>query len=500
MSGIDETIVATAVSSISDEFKVVGEATWVGTAYLITTTAFQPLYGKLADVFGRRPVMLTATLVFLAGSVGCALAGSESVLTLFRAVAGLGAGGMVALSFIILSDLAPISNRSLYLSMLNVTFGASNALGPLAGGVLVDKVGWRWVFMVNVPIGILALIILWFSLPRVSKRNGFRDQITRVDGLGSLTLALAIILLVLGGNWGGKDYPWGSWQVILCLGLGGGLVIVFGVVERHVLEPILPWGVLTRNVVLSNVAAVVNGVIMFSFMYYWPLFHMTFHKRSATRAGLEVLPILVSDGLMSALSGVVTHRTGTYRWMMRLGMGLILLGVGLLSALPTPLPRELELLLPLTIGLGIGLNTQTTLIAAQADQPTEIATITSFNAFSASVGGVLGLAVMGAVFDNALISALKAALPTSSPEAINKIVVSLQHLHNLDVDSHSRAITAYATAYQALSITILPFAALGLMATLAITTTRLHGSPTPNFVSFKLTENFTLPKPTSAAA
>lgn len=474
MSGIDETIVSTALSSISEEFREAGEVTWVATAYLITTTAFQPLYGKLADMFGRRIVMLLAVLLFLSGSVGCGLANSSGVLSLFRGVAGMGAGGMVSLGFIILSDLAPLSQRSLYLSMLNVAFGVSNLIGPLMGGVMVDSIGWRWVFFVNVPIGLLGLGLLCFTLPKYSNDQSIREQIRRVDGAGAMALVLSIILLVLGINWGGKDYTWDSWQVVVCLCLGGVALFVFFVVEERAVEPILPWRIFNKNLVLCSLVTLINGLCMFSFMYYWPLFHMTFHQHSATRAGLEVLPILLSDSLLSALSGLITHRTGTYRWMMRAGMLLILVGACLLSFLPHPLPRVLELLLPLIVGVGIGLNTQTTLIATQAAAPSEIAVVTSFNSFSNSMGGVLGLALMGAIFDNSLLKGLQAALPES--DQISQIAVSLKHFHTLDPDSHVRAASAYAEAYRSLFITIVPFALLGCLATLAMDHIPLHAS------------------------
>ncbi|KAJ9055033.1 hypothetical protein DSO57_1008378 [Entomophthora muscae] len=466
MSGLDETIVSTALSSISEEFHEAGEVTWIATAYLITMTSFQPLYGKLADIFGRRIVMIVAMVLFIGGSMGCGMAGSSGVLSMFRGVAGMGAGGMVSLGFIILSDLAPLSQRSLYLSMLNVTFGISNMIGPLAGGLIVDKVGWRWVFIINVPIGLVGLGTLYFTLPSHCNDQCMGEQLRRVDVAGALLLVLSIILIVLGVNWGGKDYAWDSWQVVVCLCLGVVILVAFFVVEEKAIEPILPWRIFNRNLLLCNVVTLVNGLCMFSFMYYWPLFHMTFHQHSATRAGLEVLPILLSDGLLSALSGVITHRSGTYRWMMRLGMVLILAGASLLAFLPHPIPRALELILPLMVGIGIGLNTQNSLIATQASAPSEIAIVTSFNAFANSMGGVLGLALLGAVFDNTLSDKLRSALP--DPHQASQIAISLKRFHALDPESHLRAASAYAEAYQTLFITLVPFAIVGCIATFAM--------------------------------
>ncbi|KAI9290915.1 MFS general substrate transporter [Neoconidiobolus thromboides FSU 785] len=467
IAAIDETIVATALGAITKEFNSGGEVTWIAVAYLLTMTAFQPLYGKFSDLFGRKYCLLFSLALFLVGSIVCGTATNLLVLIVFRGLSGISAGGLMALTFIIVSDIIPIEDRSIYLSLLSGTFALSYVIGPLLGGVFVDYVNWRWIFYINIPIVAVAVALIIFILPNHKTEDNIKDTLKRIDIFGTLTLVIGIILLVLGLNWGGKEYPWSSPQVIVCLILGLIVLALFVLIEKkYAIEPVIPSKMFTLNAILLNLCGLMLGFSMVVYMYYWPLYHQTVRSSSAIIAGIETLPILVGDCGFAALSGLLVTRFKVYRPFIWSGMMLLIIGNSLMARLSIDMLRFEEILYPLITGIGIGLCIQTCIVGAQvAVKEEHVAIMTAFVNFSITIGGVFGLAIQGSIFNNILVENLKGLLPEINPSLI---IESLGYLRSLPPDQYALAIQAYLTAYRTMFLSLIPFSAIGFLCSLFI--------------------------------
>ncbi|KAI9290801.1 MFS general substrate transporter [Neoconidiobolus thromboides FSU 785] len=445
VAAVDETIVATALAAITKEFNSSGEVTWIAGAYLLTMTAFEPLYGKFSDLFGRKYCLLFSLALFLIGSIVCGTATNLLVLIIFRALSGVAAGGLIALAYIVVADIIPIETRSGYTSLISGTFALSYVIGPL--------------------LGVVAVALIIFILPNHKTDANIKETLKRIDIFGTLTLIIGIILLVLGLNWGGKEYPWSSPQVIVCLILGLIVLALFVLIEKkYAIEPVIPTKMFSRNAIMLNLCSMLFGFSMFVYMYYWPLYHQTIHSSSAISAGIETLPILVGICGFAAASGLIVNKLKFYRPFIWSGMVLLVIGNSLMARLSGNVLRFEEILYPLIIGIGIGLCIQTCLIAAQvAVKEEDVAIMTAFINFSLTIGGVFGLAIQGSIFNNILVENLKGLLPEINPSLI---VESLGYLHSLPPDQHALAVQAYLTAYRTMFLSLIPFSALSLILSL----------------------------------
>ncbi|KAI9293639.1 MFS general substrate transporter [Neoconidiobolus thromboides FSU 785] len=467
LASTDETIVATALGAIVDDFGSSGEVTWIAASYLLTMTAFQPLYGKFSDIFGRKITLLFALTLFLIGSIGCGLAPSIIVLIIFRAFAGIGSGGLISLSFIIISDVVPMVQRGVYQGIISATFALANVAGPLLGGVLTDYVNWRWVFYINIPIVVVAAIVIVFLLPKLrgdgSKLN---DLVARVDFLGTIILVSGTITLTLGLNWGGRTYPWSSAQVISCIVVGAALLMAFILVEKYYAkEPVIPGRLFTRNAILASVNAFMYCIPFFSTIYYWPLYHQTVQNKTAFEAGLELLPALLGVCSFSVASGLLARRFRSYRPIMRFGSAMILVGVSLMALLRLDITRAELVIYPLLIGGGIGFNIQLSMTCSQlAVAASDAAMITSFISFAQTLGGVFGLAIVGSIYNNVLFTSLTDNLPG---ENITNLLNKLNNLDSLSSGVREQVIYSYLQAYRTLFLSMIPFCVIGFICTLA---------------------------------
>ncbi|KAI0226447.1 hypothetical protein L0F63_001990 [Massospora cicadina] len=466
MAAIDENIVATAIGGIMRAFDRSGELTWIAASYLLTMTAFQPLYGKFSDIFGRKSSMLFATLVFLAGSVGCGASGSYWSLVGFRAIAGVGAGGLIALPFIIIGDVVPIDRRSGYMGMVQGTFAISSVVGPLLGGLFVDYFNWRLVFYINAPFCIVALVVIGAFLPgsHPTLRTNFKEKMDRVDVWGTLTLVVGTSCVILGLNWGGKDYEWDSHQVILSLVVGLCTLATFVFVEARVAkEPVIPGHIFRRNVLIASTVTVSFGFTMFTALNYIPLYHQTVRKRSATEAGMQIIPLMLGLSSAACVSGILADRLKRYRPMIWLGMGLVVVGDllwGLAREAITPIEESIFSLL---IGVGIGLNIHTCLLAAQlASDEQDMAVVTAFIRYAISIGGVLGLAIHGSIFNNVFASSLSKLFPVVSE--LQRVKLSLSDLSKLDPPSRALVESAYRSSFRVLFLSLVGAAGIGMFA------------------------------------
>ena len=419
LAALDQTIVSTAMRTIADELNGQTAQAWVTTAYLITSTISTPLYGKLSDQYGRKPFYLFAIVVFVVGSVLCGLAQSVYELAAYRAVQGLGAGGLMSLAFAIVGDLVPPRERGRYQGWFLAVFGASSVLGPVLGGSLAGQDtllgvdGWRWIFYINVPIGLLALAVVSrrLTLPR-------RTSQARVDHLGAALLASTIVPVLLVAE-KGRDWGWAS---ALTLGLVGVTVVsLVGFVLREQKAgeaAILPLRVFRSGVFsLTSVTALLVGAGMFGGLVILPLYLQIVRGSSPTEAGLQLIPLMVGIFATSTLSGVVMKRTGRYKLLPVFGTALMFFALLLMSTLDVDTPIALAMLWMVVMGGGLGLSMQTLVISVQnALPPQDMGVATSSVTFFRSLGGTLGAAVslavlFGSLADNIQSRAAAAGLP-----------------------------------------------------------------------------------------
>jgi len=396
LAALDQTIVSSAMRVIADDLHDLAGQAWVTTAYLITSTIVTPLYGKLSDIYGRKRFFTAAILIFLFGSILCTFATSMPMLAGFRAVQGLGAGGLFSLALAIIGDIVPPRERAKYQGYFLAVFGTSSVLGPVVGGffagqaTLLGITGWRWVFLVNVPIGIAALFVVNRTL---HLRHTRLDHRIDFGGAAALTVGLVPLLLVAEQ---GREWGWGSGRSLLCYGVGLIGLIAFFLVERSMgAEALLPLRLFTNKTVgVSSIASVVLGMGMFGGLASLPLYLQIVKGATPTSAGLMLLPMTLGLMAGSIISGQIISRTGQYRQFPIIGCGLLvgsLFGFHYVGA-DTPLWQTMILML--FFGLGLGFNMQPLTLAVQnAVPPRDIGVATSSATFTRQIGGTLGVAV-----------------------------------------------------------------------------------------------------------
>ena len=419
LAAMDQTIVATALPTITGDLGGLDHLAWVVTAYLLAETVATPVYGKLGDLYGRKRLFQSAIVVFLAGSMLSGVATSMGMLIVFRGVQGIGAGGLIVLAQALIADIVSPRERGRYQGYFGAVFGAASVAGPLMGGFLTDHLSWRWVFYINLPLGILALIVTSATLPATR----YRFQV-RIDWAGIALLSGAISALVLLTTWGGDEFAWGSATIV---GLGvvtAVLLAAFVAVERRVEEPTLPLR-LFRLPTFRIAAAVslIVGVAMYGTITYLPTFLQVANGASASNSGLLIVPVML--GLLSAsvTAGQIITRTGRYRAFPMIGMALASLGVFLLSTLDVGSSRWESGLYMFVFGAGIGMVMQIMVLATQNEAPVaDLGVATSSITFFRTIGGSVGVSLFGALFTSRLAQMLGSGVPQSmTPEAINQL-------------------------------------------------------------------------------
>ena len=399
LAALDQTIVATALPKIVSDLNGFEHLSWVVTAYLVTSTVTVPLYGKLSDLYGRRRLFLVAITVFLIGSALCGAAQTMGQLIAFRALQGVGAGGLIPLSQAAIADLFPPRERGRYQAYISGMWAIAAVAGPLLGGTLADHASWRWIFYINIPLGLVALVVVMRTMP---SRSHIREH--RIDYLGAALLSGAITAILLATVWGGTTYAWSSWQVIGTAATGIVLAVAFVFVERRVAEPLLPLELFKNRIVaVSCGAGLVIGALLFAVTIYAPVFMQDVLGSSATNSGALLIPLSAGWVVSSVIVGQLVARTGRYRIWPILGSTLVLLGMILMTTIDPGTSLATVSANLVLVGIGMGVMFQIYVIAAQNAVPvTQIGVVTGQLNFYRSMGGSFAVAGLGALLTSRL--------------------------------------------------------------------------------------------------
>lgn len=395
LAALDTTVVGTAMPTIIGRLGGVSLYSWVFSAYLLTSTTTVPLYGKLADLYGRKPVFLFGVTVFLAGSALSGLAQSMVQLVIFRAVQGIGAGAVLPVTMTLIGDLFTIEQRARLQGFFSGVWGVSSVLGPALGGIITDTAGWRWVFYVNVPIGLVAMALIVLLLEeRVERR---RHQI---DFLGSAALTFGVTALLWGLLQGGEAWAWTSPESVVTLGAAAAMLTLFVWVEAHAVEPVLPLDLFRNRIItVASIAGALSGAALFGVSSFVPLFVQGVKNGSATDAGMVVAPLSIGWPAGSIIAGRLIVKFG-YRLPSLIGGGCLLVGGVLLAFISQETPRPLFIPPLLLVGLGLGFTSSAFVIAVQNSVPwSQRGVATATTQFFRTIGGSVGVAALGTVLN-----------------------------------------------------------------------------------------------------
>ena len=422
LSALDQTIVSTALPTIVGELGGLDQLSWVVTAYLLSSTVVLPLYGKLGDLYGRKIVLQAAIVLFLAGSALCGVAQDMTQLIVLRALQGLGGGGLMVVTMAAIGDLVPPDRRARYQGMFGGVYGLATIVGPLLGGFLVEHLSWRWIFTINLPLGLLALAVIGIAFrPHVAQVKH------RIDYMGAAFLATALTCVILFTSEGGSLLPWSSPQLWMTLVLG--LVAIGGFLyeERLAAEPIMPLGLFRqRTFVLMSLIGFVVGIALFGSVTFIPLYLQVVKGSTPSQAGMQLLPMMGGMLAMSVASGRLISRLGTYRPFPIAGTAIGGIAMALLSTLSLDTPLHTMYAYMALLGIGLGMVMPVLTLAVQNTvEFRHMGVATSGATLFRSIGGSLGVAAFGALFSHGLQSRITQALPagTELPPALGPAAV-----------------------------------------------------------------------------
>ncbi|MCJ1478710.1 hypothetical protein MMC13_007393 [Lambiella insularis] len=477
LAALDMTIITTALPTIAASYSASqADYTWIGSAYLLASAASTPSWGKVSDIFGRKPVLLIANVVFFVGSLICAVSINVNMLLAGRVIQGIGGGGLIILVNICISDLFSMRDRGMYFGLIGMTWALASALGPVLGGVFTQLVTWRWCFYINLPLDGAAFIILFIFLDIETPTTPLWDGLKAIDWLGSLTIVGGTVMVLFGLEFGGVSHPWNS-AIVICLIVFGFITIgIFFLIEWKIAKyPVIPLRIFSKR---SNVAALAtcffHGFVFISGSYYLPLYFQAVLGASPLLSGVYLFPFVLSLSFVSAGAGVYIRKTGQYLPPIWFGMFFMTLGFGLYINFPGEASWPRIIIFQIIAGVGVGPNFQSPLIALQSlVHPRDIATATATFGFTRSLATAISVVVGGVVFQNGMEKRLPDLLAALPPQLAHELAggsagANTAVVSALPASQREIAVTAYTQSLQTMWIFYTCIALVGLCASLAI--------------------------------
>ncbi|CAN5831084.1 MDR family MFS transporter [soil metagenome] len=411
LSALDQTIVGTAMPRIVTDLGGLESYAWVTTSYMLASTASVPIFGKLSDIYGRKWFYIGGLVMFMIASALCGLSQSMLQLILFRGLQGVAGGIIMANAFTIIGDLFPPKERGKWPGMLGAMFGIASVVGPILGGWLADGPGWRWVFYINLPVGVIAIAVLLIGLPYIRPHG-----VASIDWWGAALIVIGIVPLLLAFTWAGTEYAWSSPLIIGLLALAFGGILGFIFTETRAKDPIIPLGLFRDRIFsISIMSSSILGAAMFGAILYIPLFMQGVRGTSAAESGLVLMPMMLSMVTASIVGGQLISRTGRYKWAIVSGLFLMLTGMFLLSRMGLGTTNISAIRNMIVLGLGVGLVMPTITLAVQnAFPPRQLGVVTSSLQFFRSIGGTIGIALMGTYLTTQISSNITRDVPANT--------------------------------------------------------------------------------------
>jgi EmrB/QacA subfamily drug resistance transporter len=444
LGSLDQTVVGTALPRIITDLGGFSKYTWVTTAYIVFSAVAIPITGKLTDLYGRKYFYIGGIGIFVLASIACGFSNTMNQIIIFRGIQGIGAGVMMANAFTVIGDLFPPAVRGKYQGLMSAVFGVSAVIGPTLGGYITDNLSWHWVFFVNIPLGVLVIVLFFIFFPHIKPDNLKHS----IDYPGVAMLILAVVPLMLALSWGGVEYAWGAPQIIGMFIFSAIALAIFLFVETRAKEPILPLSLFRNRIIaISEIMVFLTATGMFGCITFIPLFFQGVLGDTATASGNYIVPMMLGNVVGSFISGQVLSRAGGhYRIQGALGVGIMAIGMWLLSQMGIGTTHATAIRNMVITGFGLGITMPLYTIAVQNAVPYNIlGTATSSTAFFRSIGGSVGLAVFGSVMNNRFAAELGAKLPdavksTVPAQQLNTLLHNPQALMSPDAQNQLQGI------------------------------------------------------------